>query len=384
MISKIAILGSTGSIGTQTLDVVRKHNISVYALAAHSNINLLEKQVREFLPEYVCIYNENLYNDLKSRISDTATKVLCGMEGLCSIAFDTNYDLLLNSVVGMVGLLPTLTALKSKNKIALANKETLVAGGKLVMDLSHKTNNPILPVDSEHSAIFQCLQGNKREQLKKIFLTASGGPFFGKKTEDLKDIKPEDALKHPNWNMGNKVTIDSSTLMNKGLESIEAKWLFDLNPEQIEIVVHRQSIVHSAVMYNDNSVIAQLGVPDMQIPIQYAITYPDRFVSNVDELSLFDYHDLTFEKPDIETFRCLALAFDAMKKGNSYPVIMNAANEVAVDAFLNRKIRYLDIPMLIEEAFANIENISIDKYEDVIDIDKYTREFVSKKIGDLK
>lgn len=381
MISSISILGSTGSIGTQTLEVVRKHNLKVYAIAAHSNIVLLEKQVREFHPVYACIFNESLYDDLKVKLSDTDTKILSGMDGLCKIASDNNYDLLLNSVVGMVGLLPTLTALENDKKIALANKETLVAGGKLVMNLAREKKNTILPVDSEHSAIFQCLQGNKRSQLKKIFLTASGGPFFGKTLEELKNIRPEDALKHPNWNMGNKVTIDSSTLMNKGLESMEAKWLFDLKPEQIDVVVHRQSIVHSAVMYNDNSVIAQLAEPDMQIPIQYALTYPDRYVSNVDELSLFEYKALTFDKPDIETFKCLKLAFDAMKKGESFPVVLNAANEVAVDSFLKKKIEYLKIPELVEYAFEKVGFKKINAYEDVIEIDKLTRRIVSEKIG---
>lgn len=383
MISSISILGSTGSIGTQTLEVVRKHNLKVYAVAANSNIKLLEKQIREFSPKYACIFNESLYEEMKNNVSDTNTTILSGMSGLCQIASDENYDLLLNSVVGMVGLLPTLTALKNNKKIALANKETLVAGGKLVMKLSKEKNNMILPVDSEHSAIFQCLQGNERKQLKKIFLTASGGPFYGKKIDELKNIRPEDALKHPNWNMGNKVTIDSSTLMNKGLESIEAKWLFDLEPEQIEVVVHRQSVVHSAVMYDDNSVIAQMAEPDMQIPIQYAITYPDRFESNVEELSLFNYPTLTFDKPDIETFRCLKLAFDAMKAGESMPVIMNAANEIAVDRFLKKKISYLQIPELVEYAFEKVGFKVINKYEDVIEVDKAAREIVSERIEEL-
>ena len=270
----ISILGSTGSIGTQSLEVARSHEMQIYALAANRNVDALEQQAREFLPKKVCIFETEKYAELKQRLADLPVQVLCGMEGLCDIASDKNADILINSVVGMVGLLPTLTAISAGLDIALANKETLVAGGSLVMEQAAKKGVRIYPVDSEHSAIFQCLQGNRREQLHKIILTASGGPFFGKTRQELEHVTVADALNHPNWSMGNKITIDSATLMNKGLEFIEAKWLFDLTPEQIEIVVHRQSVVHSAVEYQDCSVIAQMGVPDMKIPIQYALLYP--------------------------------------------------------------------------------------------------------------
>ena len=285
----VSVLGSTGSIGTQSLEVCEKHDFRIAGLSANSNVDLLEKQARKFRPDYVCIYDDKKYTEIKQRLSDTSVKVLSGMEGLCEIASLQQNDIVLNSVVGMVGLLPTLTAISSGKDVALANKETLVAGGEIVMQSARAKGVKIYPVDSEHSAIFQCLQGSKREHLSKIILTASGGPFFKKSYEELKTVTKADALKHPNWSMGNKITIDSATLMNKGLEFIEAKWLFDLAPEQIEIVVHRQSVVHSAVEYNDFSVIAQLGVPDMKIPIQYALLYPDRLECPTKRLSLTDY-----------------------------------------------------------------------------------------------
>ena len=384
MKKRIAILGSTGSIGTQALDVIRMHDLSVYALAANRNTALLEAQVRAFHPEKVCVFDETYYADLKERLSDFPTKILCGMDGLCEIASDTHADMLLNSVVGMVGLKPTLAAIDAGIDIALANKETLVAGGSLVMSRAAAKGVRIYPVDSEHSAIFQCLQGNRREQLHKIILTASGGPFFGKTREELAGVTAADALKHPNWNMGSKVTIDSSTLMNKGLEFIEAKWLFDLKPEQIEVVVHRQSVVHSAVEYQDSSVIAQLGVPDMKIPIQYALLYPERLDCPTKRLSLTDYGALTFEKPDLETFSCLKTAISAIQKGGTAPCVINGANEVAVAAFLKDQIGFLDIGMLAQRAMEAISAQEITCYEDVMKADEKARAFVKQEIEATK
>ena len=372
----VSVLGSTGSIGTQSLEVCEKHGFRVYGLSANNSTDLLEQQTRKFRPEYVCIYNEEKYAELKQRLSDTGVKVLCGMDGLCEIASLEQNDIVLNSVVGMVGLLPTLTAINAGKDIALANKETLVAGGEIVMSSAKEKGVTIYPVDSEHSAIFQCLQGNKREQLSKIILTASGGPFFGKTYEDLKNVTKADALKHPNWSMGSKITIDSATLMNKGLEFIEAKWLFDLEPEQIEIVVHRQSVVHSAVEYNDYSVIAQLGVPDMKIPIQYALLYPDRFECPTKRLSLTDYGSLTFEKPDYETFRCLSSAIKAIKLGGAYPCLVNSANEEAVKAFLNDEIPFIEIGEIVSSVTEKFAPAQINDYKDVVRADISAREYV--------
>lgn len=376
MSKTISILGSTGSIGTQAIEVAKKHNFRVSALSANNNADILEKQARELNPEYICIYNEKYYKKLKENLTDTSVKVLCGMEGLCTIAAAKNCDTLLNSVVGMVGLLPTLTAIEAGTEIALANKETLVAGGKLVTESAEKNGVRILPIDSEHSAIFQCLQGNKREQLNKIILTASGGPFFNKKTQELENVTVADALNHPNWSMGNKITIDSATLMNKGLEFIEAKWLFDLDPEMIEIVVHRQSVVHSAVEYKDFSVIAQLGVPDMKIPIQYALLYPDRFECPTKRLSLTDYGTLTFEKPDYETFKCLTAAIEAIKKGGAYPCLVNSANEEAVKLFLENKISFLKIGEIVSSVLEKFPYTEILSYADVENADKKARDYV--------
>lgn len=376
MSKTISVLGSTGSIGTQALEVAEKHNFKISALAAHSSTGLLEQQVRKFRPETVCIYNENKYSELKEKLSDMPVKILCGMEGLCEIAEMEQTDIVLNSVVGMVGLLPTLTAINARKDVALANKETLVAGGSLVMSLAAEKGVNIYPVDSEHSAIFQCLQGNKRSQLNKIILTASGGPFFGKSYEQLRSVTKADALKHPNWSMGNKITIDSATLMNKGLEFIEAKWLFDLEPEQIEIVVHRQSVVHSAVEYKDFSVIAQLGVPDMKIPIQYALLYPDRVECPTKQLSLTDYGTLTFDKPDYETFRCLSAAIEAVTKGGAYPCLVNSANEEAVRAFLADEISFIEIGEIVSSVNERFEYTEIESYEDVMKADRAAREYV--------
>ncbi len=373
---KVSILGSTGSIGTQSIEVCEKHGLEITAVAAHSSIDMLEEQARKFKPECVGIYKEDKYKELKSRLADTNIKVLCGMDGLCEIASLEQNDIVLNSVVGMVGLLPTLTAINAGKDVALANKETLVAGGEIVMSSAKAKGVKIYPVDSEHSAIFQCLQGNKREQLNKIILTASGGPFYGYSYEQLQNVTKADALKHPNWDMGSKITIDSATLMNKGLEFIEAKWLFDLDPEQIEIVVHRQSIIHSAVEYKDFAVIAQLGVPDMKIPIQYSLLYPDRVECPTKQLSLTDYGTLTFGKPDYETFKCLSAAIEAISRGGSYPCLVNSANEEAVRAFLNDEIRFIQIGEIVSSVLENFPKTEISSYEDVAAADKAAREYV--------
>ncbi len=384
MTKTVSILGSTGSIGTQSLEVCEKHGFRVNALAAHSSVDMLEEQVRKFRPDYVCIYREDKYTELKERLADMSVRIVCGMDGLCELSCLEDTDIVLNSVVGMVGLLPTLTAINSGKDVALANKETLVAGGKLVTELSKKKGTKLYPIDSEHSAIFQCLQGNKREQLSKIILTASGGPFFGKTYEELKSVTKADALKHPNWDMGNKITIDSATLMNKGLEFIEAKWLFDLRPDQIEIVVHRQSVVHSAVEYNDYSVIAQMGVPDMKIPIQYSLLYPDRMECPTKRLSLTDYGTLTFEKPDYETFKCLNAAIKAVTRGGAYPCLVNSANEEAVKAFLNDEIQFIQIGELVSSVMEKFDYFEISGYNDVTKADAMAREYVRSAISDLK
>jgi 1-deoxy-D-xylulose-5-phosphate reductoisomerase len=380
MVNSIAILGSTGSIGTQALDVARKLNLKIDALTARGNIDLLEKQIREFNPKYVAVTDESKANDLKIAVADTNTKVLSGEESLIFIAENAE-DLVLNSLVGMVGLLPTITAIKAGHNIALANKETLVAGGQLVMTLAKEKGVKILPVDSEHSAIFQCLQGRyRKENLEKVILTASGGPFFGKTYDDLKLVKKEDALKHPNWSMGAKITIDSATMMNKGLELIEAVWLFDVPPEKVDIVIHRESIIHSLIEYTDNSQIAQLGLPDMRIPIQYAITYPDRFESPVKKLNLSDISKLTFYKPDYETFKTINSARKAITKGGTLPAMLNGANEEAVGLFLKDKISFTDILDIAEEIAETFDGVKDYTLEDVLDWDKKGREFVRSKL----
>lgn len=377
----VSILGSTGSIGTQSLEVCEKHGLRVTALAAHSSAELLEQQARRFNPEAVCIYNEEKYGELKSRLADMNVKILCGMEGLCDIAALPQTDIVLNSVVGMVGLLPTLTAIGAGKDVALANKETLVAGGALVTSIAAEKGVSIYPVDSEHSAIFQCLQGNKRSQLSKVILTASGGPFFGRTYDELRTVTKAQALKHPNWDMGSKITIDSATLMNKGLEFIEAKWLFDLDPDQIEIVVHRQSVIHSAVEFDDYAVIAQLGVPDMKIPIQYALLYPERVECPTGRLSLTDYGSLTFDKPDLMTFKCLSSAIEAITRGGAYPCLVNSANEEAVRAFLNDEISFIEIGEIVSSALDRFAYSEISCYEDVMAADKRAREFVRERIS---
>ncbi len=378
----VAILGSTGSIGTQALEVIRTHGMRVTALAAHSQAEKLAEQAKEFHPSCVCIFDEKKEAQLRVLLKDEPIKVLSGMEGLCTIAASGEADILLNSVVGMVGLLPTLTAIKAGTDVALANKETLVAGGALVMKEAAARGVHIYPVDSEHSAIFQCLQGNEMNKVRKIILTASGGPFFGKTTAELEHVTAADALKHPNWDMGNKITIDSATLMNKGLEFIEAKWLFDLDPSQIEIVVHRQSVLHSAVEFEDYAVIGQMGIPDMKIPIQYALLYPERKPCPTGALSLTEYGMLTFEKPDYETFGCLTAAIDAIKAGGLLPCIVNAANEEAVGWFLQDKIGFLDIGRLVRAAMEQVPGGEADCYESVLRADRAAREFVRSRIAE--
>lgn len=376
----IVILGSTGSIGTQTLDVCRMHGFGVRALSAGSNTELLEKQAREFHPEYVCIFNENAFSDMKQRLSDTNVKVLCGMEGLCELA-RLGCDIVVNSVVGMVGLVPTLEAAKAGNDIALANKETLVAGGRLVTDCIKQNNVQLLPIDSEHSAIFQCLIGAGENRPSKILLTASGGPFYGKTRDDLRKVTVEQALKHPNWSMGAKITIDSATLMNKGLELIEAVRLFDVRPEQVEIVVHRQSIIHSAVELEDGAVIAQLGSADMRIPIQLALTYPERLPSPAKKLSLFDVGQLTFGRADEGTFTCLAAAKKAISLEGNAPCIVNSANEAAVALFLDRKIKFLDIGDVVNGALETVKFIAQPTLEDILDTRRAAEEYVAARFG---
>lgn len=376
----IAVIGSTGSIGRQTLEVCEKHNIKVKALAAKSNVKLLAEQARRFSVRYVCIYDEEYYPQLKNELRDTDIEISCGMEGLCKAAEMDGIDLLVNSVVGMVGLLPTLKAIEKGTDIALANKETLVAGGELVMSGAAEKNVKIYPVDSEHSAIFQCLQGNNPKQLRKIILTASGGPFFNKKKNELQNITPAEALKHPNWSMGNKITIDSATLMNKGLEFIEAKWLFDVEPDNIEIVVNRESVLHSAVEFDDYSVIGQLGTPDMKIPIQYALLYPERVKCDVKPLSLTDYGTLSFYKPDYETFDCLTACIKAIRLGGAYPCIVNSVNEEAVKLFLEEKISFLKIGELVTEALDFFEPSVINSYEDIVKADNAARNFVHGRV----
>ncbi len=371
---EIVVLGSTGSIGVQTLDVCREHNIRVKALAVNSSVKQLEEQAREFHPEYVCIFDENYYSELYTRLADTDIKVLSGMEGLCALA-RFKCDTVVNSVVGMVGLLPTLEAAKAGNDIALANKETLVAGGRLVTDCVRDNNVKLLPIDSEHSAIFQCLLGAEGNRVEKILLTASGGPFFGKSRAELETVTREQALKHPNWSMGAKITIDSATLMNKGLELIEAVRLFDVTPEQVEIVVHRQSIVHSAVEFEDGAVIAQLGTADMRIPIQLALTYPKRLPCPAKRLSLFDVGTLTFAKADEETFSCLAAARRAIAREGNAPCIVNSANEAAVAMFLRDEIRFLDIGEVVMAALENVYFIADPSLEDILETKEAAERF---------
>lgn len=377
MTHNLSVLGSTGSIGTQALEVARLHNINIVALTADKNIDLLERQAREFTPELVVIGTEELASDLKMRISDTNIRVSFGIEGLCEAATLKSADTILTSVVGMVGLRPTLEAIYAKKNIALANKETLVAGGSLVMKAAKENGVSIYPVDSEHSAIFQCLQGcPKKDFLKRIILTASGGPFFGYTIQQLENVTVEQALEHPNWSMGSKITVDSATMMNKGLEIIEARWLFDVPVDRIDVVVHRESIVHSMIEFEDNSVIAQMGVPSMKIPIQYALTYPDRAKSDVPVLDLTKLVNLSFYKPDYATFKCLSACKQAIEIGGTAPAIANGANEEAVRLFLEKKISFTDIGELVCAAVNNLKSGVISSLNDVIEADRQAREYI--------
>lgn len=377
MTKALSILGSTGSIGTQSLDVARKRGYTVRALTAYSDTKRMEEQAREFHPKTVAMVSEDAAKDLKVRIADTDTKVLSGAAGVCACASETDADTVLNSVVGMAGLAPTLAAIGAHKKLALANKETLVAGGQLVMRAAKENGVPILPVDSEHSAIFQCLQGApENKALKKIILTASGGPFFGKTREELANVTVRDALRHPNWEMGAKITVDSATMMNKGLELIEAVWLFSVAPDDVEIVVHRESIVHSAVEYDDNSVIAQMGLPDMRIPIQYALTYPERFESPVGKLSLSQIGKLTFFEPDYDTFRCINLCRIAINKGGLLPAAVNSANEEANAMFRRGEIGFLEIADRVERVLRCAPQKEIYTLEDILETDRFARDAV--------
>ena len=379
---KIAILGSTGSIGTQTLDIVREQgDIQVVAMAAGSNISLLEAQMREFKPSLVSVWDEKKASELRTNTKDLGIKIVSGMEGLLEVSVIPESEILVTAIVGMLGIRPTIAAIKAGKKIALANKETLVTAGHIIIPLAKEYKVPILPVDSEHSAIFQSLQGAGDNKISKILLTASGGPFRGRKSDDLKNIQVEDALKHPNWSMGRKITIDSSTLVNKGLEVMEAKWLFDVTLDQIQVVVHPQSVIHSAVEYEDGAVIAQLGTPDMRLPIQYALYYPERRNLSGRRLDLFEIADLTFEKPDTDTFRGLALAYLAMEKGGNIPTVYNAANEKAVSLFLDRKISYPEITELIEACMEDAEFIDHPDVDEILGTEAAAYEFIEKMMS---
>lgn len=380
---KIGVMGSTGSIGTQTLDIVRKYpdRLQVTALAAGSNVKLLEAQAREWKPKLAVMWTEEAAADLRDRLSDLDITVACGMEGLLQMAAFPEMDILVTAIVGMIGIQPTIEAIKAHKDIALANKETLVTAGHIIMPLAKENGVSILPVDSEHSAIFQSMQGEKKSQVNQILLTASGGPFRGKTRKELEWMRAEDALKHPNWSMGKKVTIDSSTLVNKGLEVMEAKWLFGVGLEEIQVVIHPESILHSAVEYRDGAVIGQLGVPDMKLPIQYALFYPDRYeVPGNKRLDLFDIGRLTFEKPDLETFAGLKLAFEAAKIGGTMPTVFNAANEKAVSLFLENKIRFLQIAEVIEKAMAEHCVVENPVVEQILEAEMTAHESVAKCI----
>lgn len=378
LMKDLVILGSTGSIGTQTLQVASKCGFKISALAAGKNAAMLEAQARKFKPEAVALFDERKAKELKIALKDTSVKVYSGESGVCALAEGFG-NTVCSSIVGIAGLKPTVSAIKAKKTIALSNKETLVTAGELVNRLAKENDVKILPVDSEHSAIFQSLQGAPKKSLKKIILTASGGPFFGKTSKELENVTAAEALKHPNWSMGAKITVDSATLMNKGLEVIEAVHLFGVTPDDIEVLVHRQSILHSAVELSDGAVIAQLGTPDMKLPIQYALTYPERG-SAFDSLSLSDVCTLTFEKPDTDTFKCLPLCIKAIKRGGLYPAAVNGANEESVRLFLEGKIKFTDIARLNAEAMENAENIKDYSLSDVFEADKKAREFVKNKI----
>ena len=380
---KIAILGSTGSIGTQTLDIVRKEaDLEVTAMAAGSNVALMERQVREFHPALVAMWTEEAAKDLRERLRDLPVKITCGMEGLLEVATHAESEVLVTAIVGMIGIKPTIAAIEMGKTIALANKETLVTAGHIIMPLAARQGVSILPVDSEHSAIFQSMHGENRERVEKILLTASGGPFRGKRRDELASMTVEDALNHPNWSMGKKVTIDSASLVNKGLEVMEAKWLFDVALDQIQVVVHPQSIIHSAVQYVDGGIMAQMGVPDMKLPIQYALFYPDRRPMDTGRVDFFKLKQLTFEEPDTDTFRGLALAYRAARQGGSMPTVFNAANEMAVALFLQKKITFLQIPELIESSMENHMVIDNPTVEQILETETETYEYIKEKFGE--
>ncbi len=377
MIKNISILGSTGSIGRQALEVAEKLNLNIVALAANQNITLLEQQIRKFKPHTVAVYDSVAAKKLKENLNDLSINVLSGIDGLCKVAALADSELVLTAVSGMIGLQPTLAAIKAKKNIALANKETLVAGGKIVMKAAEENGVKILPVDSEHSAIFQCLQGCENpKHIKKLILTASGGPFFGRSKSELKNVTVKEALNHPSWNMGKKNTIDSATLMNKGLELIEAAHLFNIDPDKIDVIIHRESVIHSMVEYIDGSVTAQLSTPDMKLPIHYAITYPERTESLTEPLNLAKYKNLSFFEPDHETFEAVNVCKNAIKIGGNMPVILNSANEEAVNLFLNEKIKFLDIIEIIKTAMNHFPVESANSLDDILVTDKKVRKFI--------
>ncbi|MBP5152712.1 MAG: 1-deoxy-D-xylulose-5-phosphate reductoisomerase [Lachnospiraceae bacterium] len=373
----LTVLGSTGSIGTQTLEIIRRQGgYRITALTANSNVALMEEQIREFKPDVAVLYDEQAAADLRQRVSDLPVKVLSGMEGLIEASELKETDVVVTALVGMIGIRPTIAAINAGKTIALANKETLVTAGHIIMSLAREKKVSILPVDSEHSAIFQSLQGSKKEQASKILLTASGGPFRGKSAEELKKVTLEDALKHPNWNMGKKVTVDSATLVNKGLEVIEARWLFDTDPKNIQVLVHPESIVHSMVEFEDGAVIAQLGVPDMKLPIQYALFYPDRMPMENNRVDFFKLGALHFYEPDIEVFKGLKFAYRAINAGGSMPTVFNAANELAVERFLKKKISFTEIYDYIESAMDSVKTVANPTVEEILDAERATREFL--------
>lgn len=377
---KIAILGSTGSIGTQTLEVVRENqDIEVCALAAGSNIARLEQQIREFRPRLAAVWSEEKARELRIRTADLPVEIVSGMEGLIQVAVLEEAEILVTAIVGMIGLRPTIAAIKAGKDIALANKETMVTAGHIIMPLAKEHKVSILPVDSEHSAIFQSLQGNEENKIQKILLTASGGPFRGKKQEDLLNVTVEDALRHPNWSMGRKITIDSSTLVNKGLEVIEAKWLFGVDVDQIQVVIQPQSVIHSMVEYEDGAVMAQLGTPDMKLPIQYALYYPDRRYLPGERLDFWTLSHLDFGKPDLDTFYCLALAYEAGRAGGTLPTVFNAANELAVKKFLLKEIKYLEIMEIIEDCMRAHKNRPNPSLEEILEAEAATYERIESR-----
>lgn len=382
MKKKIAILGSTGSIGTQTLEVVDSNQdlFEVEAITANTNYKLLIEQALKYCPKSAVIVDESKYGLVKEALSTTNTQVYTGESALSEVVTMNNIDIVISSLVGFAGLLPTISAIKSGKHIALANKETLVVAGEIITKLAKENNVGIYPVDSEHSAIFQCLTGEQDNEIEKIYLTASGGPFRQKSLDELKSVTTKEALNHPNWCMGNKVTIDSASLMNKGLEAIEAKWLFDLSAEQIDVIIHPQSIIHSIVQFEDGSMKAQMGLPDMKLPIQYALTYPKRVKTEFERFNFMNYPSLTFEQPDLDKFKNLNIAFEAMKKGGNIPCIMNAANEIVVEAFLLEKVKFLQMPDIIEKVIQNISYLANPSFEDLLESDNETRNFTKKLI----